>query len=34
MKKEKDEDSRRGGKTISKSGQEWTLPAKLGLLKT
>ena len=25
---------RRGGKTISKSGQEWTLPAHLGRLKT
>ena len=25
---------RRGGKTISKSGQEWTLPAQLGQLKT
>ena len=23
-----------GGKTISKSGQEWTLPAQLGQLKT
>ena len=27
-------DRRRGGKTISKSGQEWTLPAQLGMLKT
>ena len=27
-------DRRRGGKTISKSGQEWTLPAQLGQLKT
>ena len=26
--------ARRGGKTISKSGQEWTLPAQLGQLKT
>ena len=26
--------TRRGGKTISKSGQEWTLPAQLGQLKT
>ena len=25
---------KRGGKTISKSGQEWTLPAQLGRLKT
>ena len=25
---------KRGGKTISKSGQEWTLPAQLGQLKT
>ena len=25
---------RRVGKTISKSGQEWTLPAQLGRLKT
>ena len=24
---------RRGGKTISKSGQEWTLPAQLGQMK-
>ena len=27
-------DRRRGGKTLSKSGQEWTLPAQLGQLKT
>ena len=27
-------DRRRGGKTISKSGQEWTLPAQLGQLET
>ena len=27
-------DRRRGGKTISKSGQEWTLPSQLGQLKT
>ena len=33
-KKKKAEDIRRGGKTISKSGQEWTLPAELGQLKT
>ena len=32
--KEKEMDRRRGGKTISKSGQEWTLPAQLGQLKT
>ena len=25
---------RKGGKTISKCGQEWTLPAQLGQLKT
>ena len=30
--KEKEADRRRGGKTISKSGQEWTLPAQLGHL--
>ena len=34
MKKKKEADRRRGGKTISKSGQEWTLPAQLGPLKT
>ena len=28
--KEKEPDRRRGGKTISKSGQKWTLPAQLG----
>ena len=33
-KKEKEADRRRGGKTISKSGQEWTLPPQLGQLKT
>ena len=33
-KKKKEGDRRRGGKTISKSGQEWTLPAQLGQLKT
>ena len=33
-KKKKEVDRRRGGKTISKSGQEWTLPAQLGQLKT
>ena len=27
-------DRRRGGKKISKNGQEWTLPAQLGQLKT
>ena len=32
--KEKEADRRRGGKTISNSGQEWTLPAQLGQLKT
>ena len=32
--KEKKADRRRGGKTISKSGQEWTFPAQLGQLKT
>ena len=32
--KEKEADRRRGGKTISKSGQEWTSPAQLGQLKT
>ena len=34
MKKEEEVDSRRGGKTISKSGQGWTLPAQLGQLRT
>ena len=33
-KNKKEADRRRGGKTISKSGQEWTLPAQLGQLKT
>ena len=33
-KKEKQADRRRGGKTISKSGQEWNLPAQLEQLKT
>ena len=33
-KKKKEADRRGGGKTISKSGQEWTLPAQLGQLKT
>ena len=33
-KKKKEADRRRGSKTISKSGQEWTLPAQLGQLKT
>ena len=32
--KEKEADRRRGGTTISKSGQEWTLPVQLGQLKT
>ena len=32
--KRKEANRRRGGKTISKSGQEWTLPAQLGQLKT
>ena len=32
--KGKEVDRRRGGKTISKSGLEWTLPAQLGQLKT
>ena len=31
--KKKEADRRRGGKTISKSGQEWTLPAQPGQLK-
>ena len=34
MKGKKEADRRRGGKTISKIGQELTLPAQLGLLKT
>ena len=33
-KKKKEADRRNGGKTISKSGQEWTLSAQLGQLKT
>ena len=33
-KKEKEADRKIGGKTISKSEQEWTLPAQLGQLKT
>ena len=32
--KEKEAARRRGGKTISKSEQKWTLPAQLGQLKT
>ena len=32
--KEKDAERRRGWKTILNSGQEWTLPAQLGQLKT
>ena len=31
---EKEADRRRDGKTISKGGQEWTLPAQVGQLKT
>ena len=33
-KKKKEADRRRGRKTISKSGQEWTMPTQLGQLKT
>ena len=33
-KKEKEEEADKRGKTISKNGQEWTLPAQLGQLKT
>ena len=33
-KRKKEADRRSGGKTISKSGQEWTLQAQLGQLKT
>ena len=33
-KKKKGADRRRGGKTISRSGREWTLTAQLGQLKT
>ena len=32
--KEEEVGRRRGGKTISKSGQGWTWPARLGQLKT
>ena len=32
--REKKADRKRGGKTISKSGKEWTLPAQLGQLNT
>ena len=32
--KRKRADRRRGGKTISKNGQEWALPAQLGQMKT
>ena len=32
--KEKEADIRRGGKTITKSAQKWTLPAQIGQLKT
>ena len=34
MEKEEEVERRRGGKTIFKSGQEWTLPPQLGQLKT
>ena len=34
IKKKKEADRKRGGKTISKSGKEWTLPAQQGRLKT
>ena len=34
MMKKKEAERRRGGKTISKNGQEWTLSAQLGRLKT
>ena len=34
MENEKEADRRSGGKTISKGGEEWTLPAQLGQLKT
>ena len=34
MEKEEEVDKRRGGKTISKSGYGWTLPAQLGQLRT
>ena len=34
MQKEGEVDRRRGGKTISKSGQGWTLTAELGQLRT
>ena len=33
-KKKRKQTEKRGGKTISKSGQDWTLPAQLGQLKT
>ena len=33
-KKKRQTEEEGGGKTISKSGQEWTLPAQLGQLKT
>ena len=33
-KKKKEANKRRGGKTISKSGQEWNLPTQLGQLET
>ena len=32
--KKKKRQTEGGGKTVSKSGQEWTLPAQLGQLKT
>ena len=34
QKEDLEADSRRGGKTMSKSGQEWTLPTQLCQLKT
>ena len=33
MKGKRREDRKKGGKTISKSGQDWTLTAQLGWLK-
>ena len=33
MKGKRKRDRRRGGKTISESGQKWTLPTELGQLK-
>ena len=34
MEENEEADTRRGGKTILKIGQEWTPPAQLGQLKT